>query len=97
MASEKIQTDTAAQQPKQDEQENKKGPQEANLSHQGGQQDSITNKDIPKSTSATYRPIAAERAKIDLPSHQINAQIHFMKDHALIGEFIGFWPTEKAL
>ena len=97
MASKKIQTDTAAQQPDQDAQEKQKGPHEANVSHQGGQQDSITNKDIPKSTSATCRPIAAERAKIDLPSHRINTQIHFMKDHPLIGKFISFWPTEKAL
>ena len=48
-------------------------------------------------TSATCRPIAAERPKIELPSHYINAQIQYMKDHALIGKFVGFWPTEKAL
>lgn len=24
-------------------------------------------------------------------------RIEYMRDHALIGKFIGFWPTEKAL
>jgi len=38
-----------------------------------------------------------ERPKIELPSHRFNAQIQYVKDHALIGKFIGFWPTEKAL
>lgn len=55
-------------------------------------------KDVPmKATSSAYKPIVADHSKINLPSHQVNAQIQFMKDHALIGKFIGFWPTEKAL
>jgi len=27
----------------------------------------------------------------------INERIQYMKDHALIGKFIGIWPIEKAL
>ena len=50
-----------------------------------------------KASSATCIPKAADRIKIDLPSHRINEHIQFMKDHALIGKFIGPWPTEKAL
>lgn len=50
-----------------------------------------------KASSPTCKLIATERPKIELPSHRINAQIQYMKDHALIGKFIGFWPTEKAL
>ena len=32
----------------------------------------------------------AERPNIELPSHRINTHIQYMKDHALIGKFIGF-------
>ena len=53
--------------------------------------------EVPKATSAPCRPIATERPKIELPSHRINAQIQYMRDHALIGKFARFWPTEKAL
>lgn len=48
-------------------------------------------------TSSRCKPIAAERPKIELPSQEINERMQYMKDHALIGKFIGFWPTEKAL
>ena len=48
-------------------------------------------------TSTTCKPIVAERPKIELPSHRINGQIQYMRDHALIGKFIGYWLTEKAL
>ena len=34
---------------------------------------------------------------MELPSHRINAKIQYMRDHALIGKFIGIWPNEKAL
>ena len=54
------------------------------------------NEEKPKMTSKTCKPVA-ERPKIELPSQRINTQIQYMKDHALIGKFIGFWPTEKAL
>ena len=50
-----------------------------------------------KVTSATCIPKAAEQIKVELPSHRINGEIQFMRDHALIGKFLGFWPTEKAL
>jgi len=51
----------------------------------------------PKATSATCIPKAVECIKVDLPSHRINGEIQHMQDHALIGKFLGFWPTEKAL
>jgi len=53
--------------------------------------------EMTKVTSKTCKPIAAERPKIELPSQKINERIQYMTDHALIGKFIGFWPTEKAL
>jgi len=52
---------------------------------------------VPKATSATCKPIAAEIPTIELPRKRINSQIQYMKDHALIGKFIGLWPIEKAL
>lgn len=51
----------------------------------------------PKASSATCIPRSAERIKIDLPNEWINKEIQYMSDHALIGKFLGFWPTEKAL
>ena len=48
-------------------------------------------------SSATCIPKSTERTKIDLPSHRINDRIQYMRDHALIGKFLGLWPTEKAL
>lgn len=51
----------------------------------------------PKATSTTCIPKAKERIKVELPSHHINGEIQYLKDHALIGKFLGFWPTEKAL
>ena len=51
----------------------------------------------PKASLATCIRKTAERIKIVLPSQRINSEIQFMKDHALIGKFLGFWPTQKAL
>ena len=51
----------------------------------------------PRVTSNICKPVAVERPKIQLPSQRIYTQIHFMRDHALIGKFIGLWPMEKAL
>jgi len=56
----------------------------------------IVNK-ILKATLTTCKPVAATRPKIELPSCRINTQIQYMKDHALIGKFIGFLPTEKVM
>lgn len=64
---------------------------------QNMQTDKTTDNENPKVTSATYKPVAAERPKIELPSNWINAPIQYMKDHTLIGKFIGFWSTKKAL
>jgi len=68
---------------------------EVNDKGKGVNQGSPTSQ--PKASSATCIPKAAERIKVDLPSHRINNEIQFMQDHALIGKFLGFWPTEKAL
>jgi len=54
-------------------------------------------KEQTKVTSKTCKPLAEERPKIELPSQKINERIQYMIDHALIGKFIGRWPTEKAL
>ena len=70
---------------------------ETQTTQKGKEPETTDTAALPKVTSATCKPIAADRPKIDLPSHRINAQIQFMKDHALIGKFVGFWPTEKAL
>ena len=34
---------------------------------------------------------------LTLPTERINAKAQKMKDHALIGNFMGFWPTKHAL
>jgi len=47
--------------------------------------------------SSTCKPVAAHRPRVDFPSERINARIQYMRDHALIGKFIGTWPTERAL
>lgn len=53
--------------------------------------------DRPKITSKTCKLIAIERMRTELPGQKIDERIQYMRDHALIGKFIGFWPTEKAL
>eukprot|EP00253_Pinus_taeda_P035837 PITA_35837 len=62
-----------------------------------GSVDEETLRDRPKITSKTCKPIAAERPRIELPGQKIDERIQYMRDHALIGNFIGFWPIEKAL
>ena len=54
-------------------------------------------KEALKASSATCKPIAKERPRIELPRHKIDKRIEYMRDHALIGKFIGFWPTKRAL
>lgn len=54
-------------------------------------------KDKLKVSSSTCKPVATYRPKVELPSDRINARIQYMRDHALIGKFIGIWPNEKAL
>ena len=75
----------------------KTGPsqQADKISDNHGRTDSA--EDRPKITSNTCKPIAAERPRIELPGQMIDEHIQYMRDHALIGKFIGFWPTEKAL
>ena len=50
-----------------------------------------------KANSSTCKPVAATKPKVYFPSERINARIQYMRDHALIGKFIGIWPTERAL
>jgi len=50
-----------------------------------------------KVKSSTCKPVAACRPEVELPAHRINARIQFMQDRALIGKFMGLWPTERAL
>eukprot|EP00253_Pinus_taeda_P005142 PITA_05142 len=47
--------------------------------------------------STTCKPVATVIPTVEFPSHRINARIQYMRDHALIGKFIGIWPTERAL
>lgn len=61
------------------------------------QTDNTERNVAPKATTATCKPVAAERPTVRLPAESINARIQYMKDHALIGKFIGFWPIWKAL
>jgi len=69
---------------------------QADLENKKGD-NSAASEQPKKASSSTCKPIATERPKIELPSHRINAQIQYMKYHAPIGKFIGYWPTEKAL
>ena len=52
-----------------------------------------------KRSSDTTTCIAksAVRPNLVLPAERINARAQKMRDHALIGKFIGIWPTEQAL
>lgn len=50
-----------------------------------------------KASSSTCKPVATNRPQVYFPSERINARIQYMRDHALIGKFIGIWPTERAL
>jgi len=42
-------------------------------------------------------PKSAEIPSLVLKSANLRGKIQYMKDHALIGKFIGIWPNEKAL
>lgn len=50
-----------------------------------------------RASSSTCKPIETHKPKVEFPSHRINARIQYMRDHALIGKFIGIWPMEKVL
>ena len=54
-----------------------------------GPQDKGKNdkEETPKVTSATCKPVAAERPRIELQGHLVNARIEFMKEHAIICKF----------
>lgn len=65
--------------------------------NQNTQIDNARNDEVPKANLATCKLVATERPKVELPSQRIDSQILFMKDHALIRKFIGFWPEKKAL
>ena len=39
-------------------------------------------------------PCTENHPYLNILEERINAKVQKMKDHALIGKFIGFWPTE---
>lgn len=82
---------------RQGNQENDKSAHQSEDDEDLDQQQVRQNNKHPKVSSATCKPVASERPRVELPGHKINAQIQFMRDHALIGKFIGLWSTEKAL
>jgi len=71
-------------------------PEDTTIENENVLTNNNTNEE-PRVTSTTCKPVAVDRPKIELPSQRINTQIQFMRDHALIGKFIGLWPSEKAL
>ena len=71
-------------------------PEDTTIENENTPTNNNTNEE-PRATSNTCKLVAVDRPKIELPSQRINTQIQFMRDHALIGKFIGLWPTEKAL
>lgn len=87
--------------------ENQRGPIEGSTEdHQHSdetagenQQETVEQRpvDKPKVSSSTCKPAATHMPEVELPAHRINARIQYMRDHALIGKFIGFWSNEKAL
>lgn len=70
---------------------------EGNIDSSKQHDNELYQKDMNKASSSTCRPVATHRPKVEFSSHRINARIQFMRDHALIGKFIGIWPTERAL
>ena len=45
----------------------------------------------------TYHPKSQEILSLSINSDGLEAHIQYMKDHALIAKFVGFWPMEKDL
>ena len=78
-------------------QNNNKEKEKRTEGDSGTQEGTGKPEDSPKISSSTCRPVAKERPRIALPGDKIDSRIEFMRDHALIGKFIGYWPTEKAL
>ena len=88
-------TDSSAKQTDDLENPNKdSGSTKDNLQQKGKD---IDTENRNKASSSTCKPVATNRPKVFFPSEHINARIQHMRDHALIGKFIGIWPTERAL
>ena len=51
----------------------------------------------PTKSHKSCIPCSADRPCLTLLADRINTRAQKMKDHALIGKFMGFWPTEYAL
>ena len=90
--------------PPMNDEERQKNKESEQLEVQNGDNMDLTpqmekkgGKEQPRVSSTTCKPVAAERSKVEFPSHRINAQIQYMRDHALIGKFIGIWSNKKAL
>jgi len=69
------------------------GKDKASAAQGNGEKD----EEAPRVSSTPCKPIAKERPRIELSGHKIDKRIEYLWDHALIGKFIGFWPTERAL
>jgi len=80
-----------------EEPDRNKTQNEENSENSQQKQQEQTQQDKPKVSSFTCKPVGEYRPKVELPSHRINARIQYMRDHALIGKFIGIWPNEKDL
>eukprot|EP00253_Pinus_taeda_P022142 PITA_22142 len=100
-----VQPTSLSSEPRHEEEDHESLPRQQNTNKSMHQIEQGNNKSDGKPeteqrhriTSKTCKPVAAERPKIKLPNHRVNGQIQFMKDHALIGKFISFWPTKKEL
>ena len=80
-----------------EEPDRNKTQNEENSENSQQKQQEQTQQDKPKVSSFTCKPVGEYRPKVELPSHRINARIQYMRNHALIGKFIGIWPNEKDL
>jgi len=63
----------------------------------GGEGSTMTMKGAGRRGPGQCIPKTAVLPSIALKPENLRKRIQYMKDHALIGKFIGIWPTEKAL
>lgn len=78
-------------------QEERSGATKSGVNHANQPQEDTRDKAVHTVTSSTCIPIEPKRLEIHFLAERINGIIQYMHDHALIGKFIGFWLTEKAL
>ena len=60
-----------------------------------------TNKDVSAKGEARKLgqcvPKSKTVSKLQINSKRVREDIQYMKEHALIGKFVGIWPTKKTL